>query len=76
MRKDLLPLIVVMAGFLALFLVQRGRTSLYHYQCTHCGESFGISPLLAALAHHRMGQKLLRCPSCGAVTWARPVRKG
>lgn len=67
-----LAVVVIPLAFGAQFLFARR----YDWQCESCGHTFTLSPIVAALAPHRMGgRKLVRCPSCGARTWATPVPK-
>jgi hypothetical protein len=72
MDKALIPIAV----FAVVFATQLVFARRYDWQCARCGHTFSVSPLAATLMPHRFGgQKLLKCPSCGARTWARPVRK-
>ncbi len=73
--KDLLPVVLIAVAFAGSYVVQRGRASQYNYRCDNCGNVFSLSPLTATVAPHRMGQKRVRCPSCGARSWATPVPK-
>ncbi len=75
MPKGLLPVVLIPAAIAAQYVVQRGRTRRYDYQCGNCGNAFSLRPLTATLAPHWMGQKWVRCPSCGARSWAAPVPK-
>lgn len=72
--------ILVICG--ALFLLARRyfasigwMISNLDYQCTNCGGYIYLDPWQAALAPHSMGSKWVRCPHCGQMTWARPIRK-
>lgn len=75
MLTEMLPVVLIAAGFAAQYVVQRGRTRQYDYRCGNCGNVFSLSPLAASLAPHRMGQKWVRCPRCGVRSWATPVAK-
>ena len=66
--------IVIVVGVMAL--VQWNLSKDFDYTCDACGFRFSPPPLLLAVTPHRFGgTKLLRCPRCGEVTWAVPVRK-
>lgn len=70
------PVIVIVAVFLILVLSQRTLSRGCDYRCGRCGHRFAPSSVAAALAPHRLGGlKLLRCPQCGATTWASAVQK-
>lgn len=70
------PVIVVVVVFLLVAWGQRTLSQGVDYQCGSCGYVFNPSPAAAALAPHRFGGfKLLRCPDCGALTWASAVPK-
>ncbi|HUJ54867.1 MAG TPA: zinc ribbon domain-containing protein [Gaiellaceae bacterium] len=70
------PVLVVVAVLVLTTLWQRRLSQGYDYQCGRCGHRFSPSPLAAALAPHRFGGlKLLKCPECGAFTWASVVPK-
>jgi len=69
------PIIVIPTILVLAFLWQTVLNRGIDYQCANCGEEFSISPLTGVLAPHNMMRKLLKCPSCGKRTWARPVRK-
>lgn len=75
MRRGYLGLIVVVLVLLFAFLRQRLVGKNVQYQCGKCGEKFDISPAKAVLAPHAMGNKLVRCPRCGEVSWVTPVPK-
>jgi len=76
MSPVVIPLIVVACGFTVNYLFQRSRSSRYDYRCETCGENFSLSPLAGAVAPHRIGgRKWVRCPRCGALSWATPVLK-
>jgi DNA-directed RNA polymerase subunit RPC12/RpoP len=75
MLKGLLPVVLILAAFAVQYVVQRGRAGQYDYKCQNCGNVFSLPPLTASLAPHRMGQKRVRCPSCGIRSWATPVPK-
>ncbi len=66
----------------ALFaLIQRWLKSVQwiisnlDYQCTKCGGYIYLSTWQATTAFHLMGRKWVRCPHCGQMTWAEPIRK-
>jgi DNA-directed RNA polymerase subunit RPC12/RpoP len=68
-----IPIIVVLAVVLS-YSINKGRAANFGYRCGSCGHVFAISPLKATFAPHSFGgSKLMRCPSCGAVTWTKPV---
>lgn len=76
MSNALTPVAVVLVVFAALVLFQQKLSKGLDYECSRCGHRFSPSAVVAALAPHRFGGlKLLRCPSCGAVTWASAVSK-
>jgi predicted RNA-binding Zn-ribbon protein involved in translation (DUF1610 family) len=75
MHSSLVPVIVIVV-VLALYVVAQAvlnRNS--EFQCGQCGETFAISPFVAALTPHRFSQKLATCPHCGARTWVSRVPK-
>jgi DNA-directed RNA polymerase subunit RPC12/RpoP len=72
----LIPIIVVAIVTVFVAFSQRWMISNFDYQCANCGEIFGLSTLQAMIAPHAMGKKLVKCPNCGKVIWATPVRKG
>lgn len=75
--SGLIALVVIAAGFIINYLFQRGRSNQYDYCCGQCEETFSLSPLTGAFAPHRMGgRKWVRCPHCGALSWATPIPKG
>jgi len=70
------PVVIVIVVFLVMAWGQRSLSKGFDYQCGSCGHTFSPSPAAAAIAPHRLGGfKLLRCPSCGAITWASAVPK-
>jgi DNA-directed RNA polymerase subunit RPC12/RpoP len=72
------PIVVVIGGLLLQFQLQRQRilADTYAFRCGNCGSQFGLSPLAATLAPHRVGgQKFVRCPSCGTRSWVSRVPK-
>ncbi len=72
MDKALIPIVI----FAVVFTTQFTFASRCDWQCANCGHKFSLSPLTAMLMPHRFGgQKLVKCPNCGARTWASPVRK-
>jgi len=72
----LVPVIVVIVVFCALVLFQQNMSKRFDYECGRCGHRFSPTSVAAALAPHRFGGlKLLRCPDCGALTWASAVPK-
>jgi len=76
MQHGLIAVVVIAAAFGVQFCIQRGLTSRFDYQCGKCGQTFQLTPLGASLAPHRMGGgKFVRCPFCGARSWAPPVPK-
>ena len=68
--EGLVVVLVVLAGSIA---VQALRGKSIQYECRECHAHFSPAPVRAAIAPHRMGQKLLTCPECGTRTWATPV---
>jgi DNA-directed RNA polymerase subunit RPC12/RpoP len=76
MAVMIFPIVLVAAGFLFQFQLQRQRTltDMYGYRCGNCGNQFDLSPLAATFAPPRTGgSKFVRCPSCGARAWAARV---
>lgn len=45
------------------------------YLCSNCGGYIYIPPANAMLALHLLGRKWVRCPHCGEMAWAVPIRK-
>ena len=77
MPTTAIPVVIIAAGFVVQFLIQRNRLTRYDYQCGRCGAAFSPAALSLALAPHRFGgSKYLRCPQCGRWCWAEPVPKG
>jgi DNA-directed RNA polymerase subunit RPC12/RpoP len=75
----LIPIIpIVSAAILTVLFAfwQRWMSSTFDYQCANCGEIFSLPAWQAMLALHVVETKLVRCPNCGQMTWATPVRKG
>lgn len=76
MSRALIPLVVVVVGFVAQFFLQLNTRSRYDYRCRSCGSTFSPSPLALTLAPHRLGGlKYTRCPRCGVRSWVEPVAK-
>jgi DNA-directed RNA polymerase subunit RPC12/RpoP len=76
MSTAVIPVIVIVAGFLAQLAFQQSMTSRYDYQCGNCGRTFSLTPLAASIAPHRFGgSKFVRCPHCGVRSWVSPVPK-
>lgn len=76
MNTAVIPVIVIVAAFLAQFIAQQAITSRYDYQCDNCGRTFSLTPWAASVAPHRFGgSKLVRCPHCGVRSWVSPVPK-
>lgn len=71
----LIPIIIlaIVAIFVAFW--QRRTSSNFDYQCGNCGAIFSLPTWQAVIAPHAMGRKLVKCPNCGSMTWATPVRK-
>jgi DNA-directed RNA polymerase subunit RPC12/RpoP len=72
---SLAPIIVVVGILILTIIVQAVVSKNFNYKCGNCGNEFSISPVTGVLTPHNMGRKLLKCPSCGKITWARRVRK-
>ncbi|MDA8440709.1 MAG: hypothetical protein M0Z51_17880 [Propionibacterium sp.] len=70
------PIIILVAGLVAMYLIQTRMSARFDYECATCGHRFSLSPGLATIAPHSMGRKWVRCPECGARTWATRVPKG
>ena len=71
-----MPVVVVAVVFVAVLFFQWNLSKGIDYECDNCQHRFSPSPLVAAVAPHRFGGlKLLRCPNCGATTWASAVPK-
>jgi DNA-directed RNA polymerase subunit RPC12/RpoP len=76
MSGSVSPLIVIPVVIVLGALFQRQLSKNFDYQCASCGARFSPSALAASVAPHRFGGlKLLRCPSCGKITWASAVPK-
>lgn len=74
MTNAVAPVVVVALVFVALVVLQQNMSKGLDYECRACGHRFCPSAVAAALAPHRFGGlKLLRCPHCGALTWASTV---
>ena len=72
----LAPIIVLAIVIVLAATWQRWMTNNFDYQCANCGAIFGLPTWQAMISPHAMGRKLVRCPNCGSMTWATPVRKG
>lgn len=68
--RILLPIVIVVVVLGAQYFRQRTMAPRVQYRCQSCGQTFSLSPLIATLAPHRMGSKFVKCPHCGARTWA------
>ena len=76
MDQALIPIVLIPLGLLVQFVVQQGITKRYDYQCTNCGQTFSLTPLLASVTPHRFGgSKFAKCPYCGVRSWVSPVPK-
>jgi DNA-directed RNA polymerase subunit RPC12/RpoP len=77
MGKALFPVVVlIVLVMLVQLVVQRGITARYDYRCGSCGQTFSLAPTSAVVAPHRLGgSKYVKCPHCGARTWAARVPK-
>jgi DNA-directed RNA polymerase subunit RPC12/RpoP len=73
MLVNMLPVVLIVAAFAVQYVVQSSIVRRYDYRCDTCGSVFSLPPLAASLAPHRMGQKWVRCPSCGVRSWAAPI---
>ena len=69
------PIVVIGVGLVVMYVVQSRVTATVDYTCGRCGQRFDLTPLAATLAPHRMGSKWVRCPECGAWSWAAPHPK-
>jgi len=69
------PVILPIAVLLVVALTQWKLSKSFDYQCGACGHSFSPSPIAAVAPHRFGGVKLLRCPSCGSITWASAAPK-
>jgi DNA-directed RNA polymerase subunit RPC12/RpoP len=77
MPTGLIPVVIIAAGFVVQFLIQRSVLTRYDYQCGRCGATFSPTALSLALAPHRpVGRKYMRCPRCSRWSWVTPVPKG
>lgn len=75
-KSAVVPLLVIFVGFLVNWAFQQNRSASYNYRCDNCGHIFGLSPLASAVSPHRIGgRKWIRCPDCGAFSWATPIPK-
>lgn len=69
------PILVIPALFVFVLLGQYMISRGFDYKCGKCGNEFSPSILTTALAPHNFGRKLLRCPECGKIGWAKPIHK-
>lgn len=70
-----LPFIVLALAIAMLFVWNNWLVSNFDYQCGFCGRIFSLTIWQAVAAPHMMWRKLMRCPHCGNMAWATPVRK-
>jgi hypothetical protein len=75
MPNNLNPLFAVVIITLLAAAWQNWMNRNFDYQCANCDEVFSLSLSQAMLAPHFLGRKLVRCPRCGKISWAAPVRK-
>ena len=74
-------IIVIVIAAAVFVLLQRWLKSVewlisnFDYQCSHCGGYIYLTTWQAAAALHFNGRKWVRCPHCGQMTWAVPIRK-
>ena len=73
--KGYAPILIIAIALIGGYLIQSRVTARVDYQCGECEHRFSLTPLMAMIAPHRMGSKWVRCPHCGARTWANPVPK-
>jgi DNA-directed RNA polymerase subunit RPC12/RpoP len=74
--QQLLPLVVPLIVLVFYAFWQSWISSNFDYQCANCGAIFTLQTWQAMIAPHAMWRKLVRCPTCGQMTWATLVRKG
>jgi predicted RNA-binding Zn-ribbon protein involved in translation (DUF1610 family) len=75
MLSSLVPFLIPAALLVVVFFAQLALRKHYDYQCANCGHAFSPSVWAMVLTPHRFGDKLLKCPQCGKVTWAERVPK-
>ena len=71
MDNRLITIIIVAAALVAVIL--RARSGGLEYTCGKCGQTFTLDPGRFIIAPHIMGNRLVRCPHCGKLTWATPA---
>jgi hypothetical protein len=74
-------LFILMICVALVFLLQRWLKSTgwiisnLDYECSNCGGYIYLTPWQAMFSIHSMGRKWVRCPHCGEMTWAVPIRE-
>ena len=75
MPKQLAGFVVVVVVLVFAYFRQTQLAQQFDYQRGACGATFELSSLAAVMVPHMRQKKLVRCPQCGAVTWATSVPK-
>jgi hypothetical protein len=80
---DLINAVLIgVIGIALVIMMQRWLKSVgwiisnLDYECENCGGYIYLSPWQAVFTIRSMGRKWVRCPHCGQMTWAVPIRKG
>lgn len=63
------PMVVVAVTVIGLFFLVRWHAGRAAYRCPGCSREFMVSAWIDFLSPHTIGEKLLRCPSCGKSSW-------
>jgi DNA-directed RNA polymerase subunit RPC12/RpoP len=66
---------VVVVVLCVVVILNQWMGTKFDFECRNCGHRITPSPVMAALAPHSFGKKLLKCPECGSVTWTQRVPK-
>lgn len=56
---------------ISCFSVLKIETEITCYECKECHNKFSPTYREVVVAPHSMIRRLLRCPKCGKITWAR-----
>jgi len=74
-NNSITPVIVPIVLIVIAVIIVLQTNKNFDYQCSNCGAIFSLSALSALFSLHMMGKKFVRCPHCGAVTWANRIPK-